>query len=170
MRDLHESLKEDGITENNCMTLHKFAMKYNHDKKRHVLLPKEKDELDTISSGTEISFDSLCNFLSCTTFDQMIDRFVEYAKANPLYLQEKLAYYDSLIVDEYQDFNPHEQALIDILIATIPTSYVLGDDDQCIYDFKDQMYQRIRLLLSITIQKMKKFHTNTFAIDAQILS
>lgn len=143
VRDLQKSLKEQSITDDNCMTLHKFAVKYNHDRSRHVLLDKEVDELKTISKGTEIEFDKLCDFFNCTTFDQMISRFVEYAKSNPLYLKEKLAGYDSLIVDEYQDFNPYEQSLIDILLENIQNVFLMGDDDQCIYDFKDASSDKI---------------------------
>lgn len=141
--DLQKKLADTGVTEQNCMTLHKFAVKYNHDKSRHVLLNKEISELQQIAESTTIPFDDLCNFLSCTTFTQMIDRFVSYAKANETYLKEKMASYSILIVDEYQDFNPHEQALIDILIGIITDSYVLGDDDQCIYDFKDASTDKI---------------------------
>src|SRR3989344_204133 len=123
--DLKNNLQEQGVTESNCMTLHKFAVKYNHDNSRHVLERKEVDELYWISKGTQIMFNDLCNFLVCTTFDQMIERFVGYAKTNPLYLKEKLSNYDTLIVDEYQDFNVAEQELIDVLIEKIETSYVL---------------------------------------------
>lgn len=143
VKDLQKKLKDKGISASNCMTLHKFAVKYNHDNSRHVLLKRETEELKKISKNTKIEFDSLCNFLNCTTFDQMIKRFADYAKTNPLYLQQKLSNYDSLIVDEYQDFNPSEQELIDILIEKINNSYVLGDDDQCIYDFKDASGDKI---------------------------
>lgn len=143
IKDLLDKLKTLGVTENNCMTLHKFAVKYNHDKSRHVLLKKEEDELKIISKGTNIEFEKLCDFLSCTTFDQMIARFVNYAKSNPLYLNQNLTQYDALIVDEYQDFNPNEQSLIDLLIGQVKTSYILGDDDQCIYDFKDASSDKI---------------------------
>jgi DNA helicase II / ATP-dependent DNA helicase PcrA len=143
INDLLEKLRDLKVTDNNCMTLHKFAVKYNHDKSRHVLLKKEIEEIQTISKGTKIEFEKLCDSLSCTTFDQMIARFVEYAKANPLYFKEKLASYDALIVDEYQDFNPNEQSLIDLLMGQIKTSYILGDDDQCIYDFKDASSDKI---------------------------
>jgi len=143
VKELQNKLRHLGISEKNCITLHKIAVKYNHDKSRHILLKTEEDELKTISKGMGVEFDKICDFLSCTTFDQMIARFVDYAKSNPLYLQEKLAEYDSLIVDEYQDFNPNEQALIDILVEKIQTSYLLGDDDQCIYDFKDASSEKI---------------------------
>ena len=143
VKDLQSNLSGQGVTEDNCMTLHKLAVKYNHDQNRHVLLPKEVDELKKIAKGTKIDFEKLCDFLKCTTFDQMIERFVIFAKANPAYLKQKLENYDSLIVDEYQDFNPYEQNLIDILIGEIQDSYILGDDDQCIYDFKDASSDKI---------------------------
>jgi len=143
VKDLQLSLAEHGVSESNCMTLHKFAVKYNHDQSRHVLLQKEIDELETISEGTKIDFEKLCDFLQCTTFDQMIKRFVIFAKANPIYLKQKLEDYDSLIVDEYQDFNQYEQELIDILIEEIQDAFILGDDDQCIYDFKDASSDKI---------------------------
>ena len=150
VKDLQTSLAEQNVPENNCMTLHKFAVKYNHDQNRHILLPKEIDELKKIAKGTKIDFERLCDFLQCTTFDQMIKRFVVFAKTNPAYLKQKLENYDSLIVDEYQDFNPSEQELIDILIEEIQNAYILGDDDQCIYDFKDA-----------SSEKIISFHNNT---------
>lgn len=35
--DLKKSLVLKGVKEECCMTLHKFAVKYNHDRTRHVL-------------------------------------------------------------------------------------------------------------------------------------
>lgn len=141
--DLNRKLGDVGVSEKNCMTLHKFAVKYNHDRSRHVLLNKEIEELEQISKSTSIGFPELCDFLTCTTFNQMIDRFVAYAKTNETYLKDKLDGFEMLIVDEYQDFNPHEQALIEILIRLMPDAYILGDDDQCIYDFKDASNDQI---------------------------
>lgn len=137
VEDLKKSLSPIGLPFDNCMTLHKFAVKYNHDKSRHVLEMLEIDELSKIAKATQIGFNDLCDFLSATTFDQMIGRFVGYAKANPEYLKEKLSQYSVLIVDEYQDFNKNEQELIDLLVGIMNETYILGDDDQCIYDFKD---------------------------------
>ena len=83
VKDLQYKLSDQGITESNCMTLHKFAVKYNQDNSRHVLFQKEINELCQISKGAKIEFSNLCDFLKCTTFDQMIERFVEYARSNP---------------------------------------------------------------------------------------
>jgi DNA helicase-2/ATP-dependent DNA helicase PcrA len=143
VEDLKKSLIPIGVSPENCMTLHKFAVKYNHDKSRHVLENIESNELKKISKQTQIGFSQLCDFLSATTFDQMIGRFVGYAKSNPEYLKDKLSSYSVLIVDEYQDFNKGEQALIDLLVEVMSESYILGDDDQCIYDFKDASSEKI---------------------------
>lgn len=143
VKDLQGSLADCGISEKNCMTLHKFAVKYNPDRNKHVLLKKEINILEHISKGTGIEFSKLCVHLNCTTFEQMIIKFIDYAKSNPLYLKENLKEYDTLIVDEYQDFNPIDQVLIDILIENINNSYLLGDDDQCIYDFRDASSEKI---------------------------
>ena len=148
VNDLKKSLIPIGINEDSCMTLHKFAVKYNHDRNRHVLASLEIEELEQISKQTEIDFNRLCDFLSATTFDQMIERFVAFAKANPAYLQDKLSRYTTLIVDEYQDFNENEQELIDLLVNDIEEVYILGDDDQCIYDFKDASNKKIIELYS----------------------
>ena len=143
VNDLKNSLSSVGVSEGNCMTLHKFAIKYNHDKTRHILDSRETGKLVTISEGMGVEFDRLCDHLSVTTFDQMIGRFCNYAKANKTYLQKDLSKYSTLIVDEYQDFNPNEQGLIDLIIEAIGEVYILGDDDQCIYDFKDASNKRI---------------------------
>ena len=143
VNDLLKDLSAKGVTGNNCMTLHKFAIKYNHDNSRHVLLPEEEKILNNIAKRINLEFDALCDQLNATTFNQMIDRFILFAKSNEIYLKEKLENFKYLIVDEYQDFNPHEQALIDLLLGYFNETILLGDDDQCIYDFKDASSEKL---------------------------
>lgn len=148
VEDLKTSLTPIGLPTDNCMTLHKFALKYNHDNTRHILDTIEAIELRKIAKATQINFDNLCDFLSATTFDQMISRFVSFVKSNPEYLSDKLSKYTLMIVDEYQDFNSSEQELIDLLVSQMAETYILGDDDQCIYDFKDANIDKIISLYS----------------------
>jgi hypothetical protein len=51
--------------------------------------------------------------------------------------------YDQIVVDEFQDFNPLEVSLIDLLAAKSPI-LLAGDDDQALYDFKHASSQHIR--------------------------
>jgi len=143
INDLLKTLSSKGITEANCMTLHKFAVKFNHDISRHILLPEEIHILEQVGNQISVEFSDLCNQLHATTFDQMIDRFVAFAKSNNLYLKEKLNDFEYLIIDEYQDFNNHEQSLIDLLFPYFKDVIILGDDDQCVYDFKDASNKKI---------------------------
>ncbi len=137
VNDLQKSLSSIWVSGKNCMSLHKFAIKFNHDRERHILIQQEIEILKQVSKMVWVEFDTLCNLLNSTTFWQMIDRFSDFAKTNPLYLKKLLSWFNTLIVDEYQDFNSSEQKLIDLLINTIEDSIILWDDDQCIYDFKD---------------------------------
>ena len=66
---------------------------------------------------------------------------VSYLKKHP----DKVPTYDQVLVDEFQDFNLLEVALIDILSTRSPI-LLAGDDDQALYDFKhaDAKHLRIR--------------------------
>jgi DNA helicase-2/ATP-dependent DNA helicase PcrA len=64
---------------------------------------------------------------------EMITETLKYLRDNPM-APERSAFHH-ILVDEYQDLNKAEQALIDLL-ADNATLTVIGDDDQSIYGFK----------------------------------
>ncbi|OGV95900.1 hypothetical protein A2W24_01025 [Microgenomates group bacterium RBG_16_45_19] len=64
---------------------------------------------------------------------EMITETLKYLRDNPM-ATERSAFHH-ILVDEYQDLNKAEQALIDLL-ADNATLTVIGDDDQSIYGFK----------------------------------
>src|SRR5207248_1280144 len=41
-----------------------------------------------------------------------------------------------LIVDEFQDLNPMDQAFVDGVVARGPSIFIAGDDDQSVYSFR----------------------------------
>jgi hypothetical protein len=51
--------------------------------------------------------------------------------------------YDHVLVDEYQDLNKAEQAVVDLLCATASLC-IVGDDDQSLYSFKHAHPEGIR--------------------------
>jgi DNA helicase-2/ATP-dependent DNA helicase PcrA len=126
-----------GITEKNCITLHKYALKINHQKSLHILNGIETEILESYAKKFSVTFDDLCKTLGCITFEQMITQTTAFMKTNPAYLQDLIGDIDLLIVDEFQDFNPTERELISSLSVHAKDSIILGDDDQCIYEFKD---------------------------------
>ena len=126
-----------GVNEKNCMTLHKYALKLNPQRKLHILNAEEVDILVSYAKKFSISFDDLCKTLRCITFEQMITQTTAYIENNPAYLGELIGDIKLFVVDEFQDFNPIERELINSIANHADQTIILGDDDQCIYEFKD---------------------------------
>src|SRR3972149_2135107 len=120
-----------------CLTLHKFALKINHLLNFHILNDREKDILLDLAKRLEVTPQILMESLSTITFDMMIDSSADFIKNNVLYAHEKIGELDLLIIDEYQDFNARERKFIQTISQYAKSTFILGDDDQCIYGFKD---------------------------------
>ena len=73
-------------------------------------------------------------------FVDIIFAIVKFFEKN----KEKIPAYEQIVVDEFQDFNRLEVALIELLAAKSPI-LLAGDDDQALYDFKDASPEHIRL-------------------------
>ena len=124
------------ITEKNCMTLHKYAMKMNHLTNVHILNSKECLILEYYAKKFQITFDDLCKILGCMTFEHMITSCTKYIQTNAVGAKRNIGDIDLFIVDEYQDFNEPERKFIDSISQFSQETIILGDDDQCIYGFK----------------------------------
>jgi superfamily I DNA/RNA helicase len=72
---------------------------------------------------------------------EIIPELYRYLRNNPAAPERSL--YDHVLVDEYQDLNKAEQAVIDLL-STGAAICVVGDDDQSLYSFKHAHPQGIR--------------------------
>lgn len=120
-----------------CLTLHKFTLKINHLLNFHILNDLEKDILLDLAKRLAVTPQILMESLSTITFDMMIDSSSDFIKNNALYAREKIGELDLLIIDEYQDFNDRERKFIQTISQYAKNTFILGDDDQCIYGFKD---------------------------------
>lgn len=132
---LNESFKKSNNVK--CYTLHSFALKINHLPDRHVLTRDEGFIIKDISTKISVPFYELCNFINCMTYDYMISSCISFLDANPAYAKENIGDLDLLIVDEFQDFNETERRLVFKLDDYSQETFILGDDDQSIYGFKD---------------------------------
>ena len=133
--DLTVAFADDPRVE--CLTLHKYALKISPLRDRYILDGREERTLRELAKSINTDFAFVCERLRCITFEAMISECLDFLRANPVYAAEKIGSLDLLIVDEYQDFNPVEQALIDEIAGLAAEAIILGDDDQCIYGFKD---------------------------------
>lgn len=69
-------------------------------------------------------------------FSLMIRLVVENLRADRAELNHALRNVKHLMVDEYQDVNPSQEALISGIYRRIETLFVVGDDDQSIYAWR----------------------------------
>ena len=72
---------------------------------------------------------------------EIIPELYRYLRNNPAAPERSM--YDHVLVDEYQDLNKAEQAVIDLLCGTASLC-VVGDDDQSLYSFKHAHPEGIR--------------------------
>jgi len=70
------------------------------------------------------------------TFGQIIAQTVEVLQSQPEIYERVRASLRHLIVDEYQDINPAQEKLIELLAAAPARLCVVGDDDQAIYQWR----------------------------------
>jgi DNA helicase II / ATP-dependent DNA helicase PcrA len=69
-------------------------------------------------------------------FADMVPLVVRTMEGNPAYAAAITGAYDHLLVDEYQDINPGQVALIDRFVAAGTNLWAVGDDDQTLYAFR----------------------------------
>jgi len=72
---------------------------------------------------------------------EIIPELYRYLRNNPAAPERSL--YDHVLVDEYQDLNKAEQAVVDLL-STNAALCIVGDDDQSLYSFKHAHPEGIR--------------------------
>ncbi|WP_026651172.1 ATP-dependent helicase [Butyrivibrio proteoclasticus] len=69
-------------------------------------------------------------------FDDMLLRCLKLLKENPIVLRKWQERFKFFLIDEYQDINPVQSAIIDLLCQGNMNLFVVGDDDQSIYGFR----------------------------------
>ena len=69
-------------------------------------------------------------------FDDLIFKTVELFKKNPETLEFYQRKFQYIMVDEYQDTNGAQYELVTLLAAKYRSICVVGDDDQCIYQWR----------------------------------
>jgi len=80
--------------------------------------------------------EALANSDACD-FPDLIAKMVWVLENNETIRKKEAARYDHLLVDEFQDVNPAQIRFIDALLQEHSNLWVVGDDDQSIYGFRN---------------------------------
>ena len=78
---------------------------------------------------------------------EIIPELYRYLRNNPAAPERSL--YDHVLVDEYQDLNKAEQAVVDLLSGDAALC-IVGDDDQSLYSFKHAHPAGIRTFIEFS--------------------
>ena len=87
------------------------------------------------------TYSKLCQFYNACSFADSILRARQALEENP-----GLNEVNHFIIDEYQDFNPAEEALVKQLVINAKNILVVGDDEQVLYELKSSSPDLIRIL------------------------
>ena len=97
--------------------------------------------LDAVDKQFEHEILSWLKTHKAMLFGEMIIETFHYLRNNPRCAERRE--FDHILVDEYQDLNKAEQAVIDLLASNCNLA-IIGDDDQSIYSFKHAHPEGIR--------------------------
>jgi superfamily I DNA/RNA helicase len=77
-------------------------------------------------------------------FEDLIRGVIELFNKYPQIAASYSGQYDAILVDEFQDTNPMQIDLLDMLLSNGASLYAVGDDDQAIYGFRGADIRPIR--------------------------
>lgn len=96
----------------------------------------------------EIIFESyrrLCREECGIDFDDMVYECKLLLEQNPLFLKKWQERFRFFLVDEFQDINPIQYEVMELLCQKNPNIFVVGDEDQSIYGFRGSKPECIQL-------------------------
>lgn len=79
---------------------------------------------------------NLCRQHQVIDYDDQIYLTIQLLHARPNVLRDLQQRYQYVLVDEFQDTNPMQSALVDLLVGKNQNLMVVGDDDQSIYGWR----------------------------------
>ncbi|MBN1374153.1 ATP-dependent helicase [Candidatus Dojkabacteria bacterium] len=110
-------------------------------------------EFNTLAGNFELArvfveFESVKNELNLLDFGDMVQKTIELFKKRPAILKKYQQLFKYILVDEFQDTNYAQYALLKLLAHPNNNLMVVGDDDQSIYKFRGASISNI-----LTFQK-----------------
>lgn len=76
--------------------------------------------------------------------EDLICKSVQLLTDNPLIRQFYQKLFPYILIDEYQDINEPQKVMIDLISSKTTNMFVVGDDDQCIYEWRGSTPQLLQ--------------------------
>ena len=144
-------------------------------KVKNELIPPEdypvQTYLDEIKARAYTEYQKLLRENNALDFDDLLTETVYLFRRHPDLLKKYQDFYDHVLVDEFQDTNTAQYALLKLLTATKRNLYVVGDPDQSIYRWRGADYRNVRRFQddhpdAITILLEQNYRSTQLILDA----
>jgi DNA helicase-2/ATP-dependent DNA helicase PcrA len=103
----------------------------------------DKTYPDQITKKVYQHYQHLLRQSNAVDFDDLLMQSVMLFRNNPDTLRRYQGYYEFILVDEFQDTNTAQYALIKLLAGTLCNLFVVGDPDQSIYRFRGADFRNV---------------------------
>jgi len=117
-------------------------------KAKNELIPPEDFTPDSyfneIASRVYAEYQKQLRQNNAYDFDDLLCEVVYLFRSQPDVLKKYQAQYDHVLVDEFQDTNTAQYAMVNLLTATKRNLYVVGDPDQSVYKFRGADYRNVK--------------------------
>ena len=127
------------------------------DYARHELIDVSQLNANPTFQESMATYDAFLDRMQFLDFSSMTYRAVRLLEEDATKLQRAREIYRYVFVDEYQDINPAQERLIQLLTGTYGNLVVVGDDDQAIYEWRgarvedmltfDQRYEDVTTIM-----------------------
>lgn len=144
-------------------------------KVKNELIPPEdypvQTYLDEIKARAYTEYQKLLRENNALDFDDLLTETVYLFRRCPDVLARYQQFYDHALVDEFQDTNTAQYALLKLLTGTKRNLYVVGDPDQSIYRWRGADYRNVRRFQddnpdAITILLEQNYRSTQLILDA----
>jgi len=117
-------------------------------KAKNELIPPEEFTPDSyfneIASRVYAEYQKLLRQNNAYDFDDLLCEVVYLFRNQPDVLKKYQTQYDHVLVDEFQDTNTAQYAMVNLLTATKRNLYVVGDPDQSVYRWRGADYRNVK--------------------------
>jgi DNA helicase-2/ATP-dependent DNA helicase PcrA len=123
-----------------------FSLATNKDQPVEALLKEQFDYFLPVApqiSQAHQAYQARKKAANAMDFDDLLVLWLQLLRNNPRAREEQQRRFQFLLVDEYQDTNKIQGALLDLLAARHGNIMVVGDDSQSIYSWRGAHFQNI---------------------------
>ncbi len=123
---LRQILKSNGIPENEIISYSQSISK----------LKNGENSINKQILSVSKQYNDVIHGANCIDFDDMVTLATKILKDNPNIQTAYQNCYTHILVDEVQDLNENQTEIIGMLMTAESSLFIVGDDDQCIYEWR----------------------------------